>query len=251
MGKPEAAAVISGSSGSEATIATTKTLEKPVAVSINEGANVTTRTSVQASAPITTTANPSTGTKATACPSNISKDTIAVEATAPTTTNTIIASDPSVKEIEYISSKRRQFNAFHNHDTTQSAVSSKIQYQNDCYADWLAEANHVAHVEVCGPTFGGVAKRCFCCYDAMTNGSLTPADTSVVASTTTATSVVTSVCPLDMQGFIEFKYPFLGGTLIEQATNGLLYSQEKFVLASNQIMKLQEEKCHQRKLGLK
>jgi hypothetical protein len=70
----------------------------------------------------------------------------------------------------------------------------------------------------------------------------TNAATFVVASTTTATSVVASVCPPDMQGFVEFKYPFLGGTLIEQATNGLCYGQEKNVLASNQIMKLQEEK---------
>ncbi len=62
---------------------------------------------------------------------------LAVEATSPTTTNaTIIAFDPSVKEMKYISFKRRQFYALHHHnDTTLSPVSSKIQYQNDCYAD--------------------------------------------------------------------------------------------------------------------
>jgi hypothetical protein len=137
LGKPDATAVTSSSSGNEVTIATTKTLEKPVAMSINKGANVTTGASVEASAPIATTANPSTNTKATAHPSNISKETIAVEATAPTTTNaTIIAFDPSVKEMKYISFKRRQFYALHHHnDTTLSPVSSKIQYQNDCYAD--------------------------------------------------------------------------------------------------------------------
>jgi hypothetical protein len=137
LGKPDAAAVTSCSSGNEVTIATTMTLEKTVAVSINKGANVTIGASVEASAPIATTANPSTRTKATAHPSNISKETIAVKATAPTTTNaTIIAFDPSVKEVKYISFKRRQFHALHHHnEPTLSPVSSKIQYQNDCYAD--------------------------------------------------------------------------------------------------------------------
>ncbi len=77
--------------------------------------------------------------------------------------------------MKYISSKRQQFYALHHHnDTTLSAVSSKIQYWNDCYADWLAEEHHVAHIEVSGPIFGGAAEGHFCCYDAMANGSLTP-----------------------------------------------------------------------------
>ena len=54
-----------------------------------------------------------------------------------------------------------------------------------------------------------------------------------------------------MQDFVEFKYPFLGGTLIEQATNVLCYGQEKSVLAPHQIMKLQEEKCHPKKIWIK
>ncbi len=47
MGKPDAAAVTSSSSGKEVTIATTTTLEKTVAVSINKGANVTIGASVE------------------------------------------------------------------------------------------------------------------------------------------------------------------------------------------------------------
>jgi hypothetical protein len=62
----------------------------------------------------------------------------------------------------------------HDHYITLSTVSSKIQYKNDSYADWLEEAHHLAHIEVSGPIFGGVTKGCFCCFDAMTNGSLTP-----------------------------------------------------------------------------
>ena len=80
----------------------------------------------------------------------------------------------------------------------------------------------------------------------------TNAATSVVDSTTTtATSAVASGSPPDMQNFVEFKYPFLGGTMIEQATNGLCYGQEKSVLASHQIMKLQEEKCRPKKTWMK
>ncbi len=141
MGKPDATAVTSGSSGSEAIIA-----------------------------------HPSTETKATAGPSNISKSTKIVEATALTTTiTTITASDPSVNVMEYISSKRRQlYDLLHHNDTTLSAAPSKINYQNDCYEDWLAEAPHVVHIEVSGPIFGGVAKGCSSCYDTMINGSLTP-----------------------------------------------------------------------------
>jgi len=141
VGKPDATAVTSGSSGSEAIIA-----------------------------------YPSTETKATAGPSNISKSTKIVEATAPTTTTTtIIASDPSVNVMEYISSKRRELYGLLNYnDTTLSAVPSTIKYQNDCYEDWLAEAPHVVHIEVSGPIFRGVAKGCVSCYDAMNNGSLTP-----------------------------------------------------------------------------
>ncbi len=56
--QPVAVSIYEG--GNEATIAITKTLEKPVAMSINKGATVTTGTSVEASAHITTTANPST-----------------------------------------------------------------------------------------------------------------------------------------------------------------------------------------------
>jgi Ulp1 family protease len=67
----------------------------------------------------------------------------------------------------------------------------------------------------------------------------------------TATSAVASGSPPDMQNFVEFKYPFLGGTMIEQATNGLCYGQEKSVLASHQIMKLQEEKCRPKKTWMK
>ncbi len=66
MGKPDATAVTSGSSGSEAIIA-----------------------------------HPSTKTKATAGPSNISKSTKIIEAIDPTTTTTTItASDPSVDVME-------------------------------------------------------------------------------------------------------------------------------------------------------
>jgi hypothetical protein len=82
-------------------------------MSVNKGGNeatINTGTSVEASAPITTTANPSTDSKPTAPPSNISKETIAVEAAAPTTTNTtIIASDLSVKEMDIFLPKDDSF----------------------------------------------------------------------------------------------------------------------------------------------
>ncbi len=50
-----------------------------------------------------------------------------------------------------------------------------------------------------------------------------------------------------MKGFAEFKYPFIGGPLIEQATNGLWYGQGKSVFVSNQIMELQKERTHPKK----
>ncbi len=55
----------------------------------------------------------------------------------------------------------------------------------------------------------------------------------------------------DKKDFIEFKYPFLGGPLIEQATSGLCYGQEKSVISSTQLLEVQKEKCHPKRAWIK
>jgi hypothetical protein len=52
---------------------------------------------------------------------------------------------------------------------------------------------------------------------------------------------VATVSPKD---FRKINYPFIGGPLLEQATNGLCYGQEKSVPASNQVLEMQKEKAN-------
>jgi hypothetical protein len=49
----------------------------------------------------------------------------------------------------------------HDHYITLSTVSSKIQYKNDSYADWLEEAHHLAHIEVQDQYLGVSPKAVF------------------------------------------------------------------------------------------
>ena len=64
---------------------------------------------------------------------------------------------------EFIASKREAYYALHRSSNVTRFVSShsKIQYRNDNFSDWLAEANHVAHIELSGPIFGGSCKRMY------------------------------------------------------------------------------------------
>jgi hypothetical protein len=62
----------------------------------------------------------------------------------------------------------------HEANTTSSPASSEVCYQNENYYDWLADPNHIAHIELSGPIFGGVAKYCIPCYNTLTSGSTTP-----------------------------------------------------------------------------
>jgi hypothetical protein len=69
---------------------------------------------------------------------------------------------------------------------------------------------------------------------------------AAVGSMLQETSVL-PFCPPARKDFIEFKCPFIGGPFIEQATNGLCYGQEKSVISSTQVLKVQKEKCHPKK----
>jgi len=75
---------------------------------------------------------------------------------------------------EFISSKRQELYAKHQINITSNPASSKVRYRNENYSDWLADPNHIAHIELSGPIFGGVAKGCVPCYNNMTTGSITP-----------------------------------------------------------------------------
>ena len=75
---------------------------------------------------------------------------------------------------EFISSKRQELYAKHQVNISSTNASSKVRYRNENYSDWLADPNHIAHIELSGPIFGGVAKGCLPCYNNMTTGSITP-----------------------------------------------------------------------------
>jgi hypothetical protein len=82
----------------------------------------------------------------------------------------------------------------------------------------------------------------------ITTATIKPEKSKEITTDTTlpdATKEITTVTP---KNFIEFNYPFIGGPLIEQqATNGLCYSQEKYVLVANQVLEMQKEKANPKK----
>ena len=70
---------------------------------------------------------------------------------------------------------------------TMTGCHPTLWYENDCYNDWLSNAENVSSVELNGPILAGVAKSCICCYNHQRTGSMP-----------------TSVCHFDECPFIEF-----------------------------------------------